>query len=197
MRILEVNEITSKDVITPELEAGAIYNDEFPGFHEDYLVLHCLMKKYQPKSIFEIGTNMGTGTQILKNACMDAVVMTLDLPTELAHTSLQHPISEGKGDSVGKNCKLPFVQLRGDSMTFEFEKYPCEAYFIDGEHDELHVRHETAMIMLFNEKRPKLIVYHDADIPAVFNGILGGFDGVRGYELFRVTDTRILFAIKT
>ncbi len=193
--MIEVKEIALRDVVTPELEEGAIYNDEFPGFHEDYLVIHSLIKKHKPATIFEIGTNMGTGTQILKNAHMDAVVMTLDLPTELAHESLQHPINEGKGDSVGKKCKLPFVQLRGDSMSFDFFRYPCEAYFIDGEHDELHVRHETTMILL-NRPRPSLVIYHDADIPAVFNGILGGFDGVKGYELFRVTDTRILFAIK-
>lgn len=182
------------DVVDRELEFGAIYNEEFKGFREDYLVLHCLIKKFQPASIFEIGTNMGTGTKILKNACFSAVVMTLDLPTELAHESLQHPISEGKGDRVGKNCDLPFVQLRGDSMTFDFSKYPCEAYFVDGEHDEQHVRHETIHI-LFNS--PRLIVYHDADIDAVFQGIVGGFDGVKGYELFRVNGTRILYAVKT
>lgn len=192
-QIVEVNEIFADAVIDRELTDGAIYNDEFKGFHDDYLVLHCLIRRYQPKSIFEIGTNMGTGTKILKNACMSAVVMTLDLPTELAHESLQHPISEGKGDRVGKNCDLPFIQLRGDSMTFDFSKYPCEAYFVDGEHDELHVNHETVQILL---NKPSLIVYHDADIPGVFQGIIKGFDGVKGYTLYRVMGTRILFALK-
>lgn len=193
-QIVEVNEIFADAIITKELADGAIYNDEFKGFRDDYLVLHCLMREYKPKSILEIGTNMGTGTKILKNACMSAVVMTLDLPTELAHESLQHPISEGKGDRVGKNCDLPFVQLRGDSMTFDFSKYPCEAYYVDGEHDELHVTHETRMILF---ERPKLVVYHDADIDGVFQGIIKGFDGVKGYTLYRVMGTRILFAIKT
>lgn len=194
LQVIEVKEIFSHEIIDRDLSFGAIYNDEFEGFREDYLVLHCLMKKYQPKSIFEIGTNMGTGTKILKNACFDAVVMSLDLPTELAHVSLQHPISEGKGDRVGKNCDLPFIQLRGDSMTFDFSKYPCEAYYVDGEHDETHVVIETHEIL---RNRPKLIVYHDSNIEGVFQGILKGFDGTKGYELFRVIDTRILYAVKT
>jgi hypothetical protein len=182
---------TFTDIYTEELAKGAIINDEFTGFKEDYLILHCLLRKYQPVSVFEIGTNMGTGTKIMKNALPDADIYSLDLPTELAHISLQHPISEGKGDSVGHRCDLPFTQLRGDSMEFDYSEYPCEAYFCDGEHDFEHPFHETTeMIKL----KPKLIVWHDSDIQVVWDAITKAITD--DYELFRVTDTRIAYAVR-
>lgn len=190
---MNVNRIKSTDIITPELEKGAIYNNEFTGFHDDYLVLHCLIKKYKPESFFEIGTNMGTGTKIIKNANPEAIVFSLDLPTEQAHVSLQHPISEGKGDKVGSNCDLPFIQLRGNSTTFDYWKYPCEGYYVDGEHTEANVFQETVDIIA---QKPKIIIYHDSDMPEVFAGILLGFGNNKDYELFRVEDTRITYALR-
>lgn len=190
---VKVTEITSRSIINPNLEEGAIYNNEFIGFREDYLVLHCLLRLHRPKTIFEIGTNMGTGTQIIKNACINATVMSLDLPTELAHTSLQHPLSEGKGDKVGSHCKLPFIQVRGDSMQFDYSRYPAEAYFIDGEHDYQHPLHETQQIIL---QKPKLIIYHDSDIKEVYRAIIDAFAGNDEYLLYRVVDTRILYALR-
>jgi spermidine synthase len=100
------------EVVSAELLKGNIDNNEFDGFLQDYRVLHCLLKTYNPKSVFEIGTNMGTGTNIICNALPDAQVYSLDLPTELAHKSLQHPISEGKGDLVGSRCTFPYKQFR-------------------------------------------------------------------------------------
>lgn len=187
-----VERMTS-DMIIVGYASGAILNEEFPGFKEDYLVLHCLLRKFKPSTVFEIGTNMGTGTKIIKNAVMNALVYSLDLPTELADKSLQHPISEGKGDRVGAHCKLPFIQLRGDSMTFDFSHYPCEAYFVDGEHDYDHPYRETIEIL---KNKPKLIIYHDSDIPAVYKAITDAFTGNNEYDLVRVTDTRIFFALK-
>lgn len=182
---------TFKDIYTDELAEGAILNTEYHGFREDYLILHCLLRKYQPKSVYEIGTNCGVGTKIIKNAVPNAMVYSLDLPTELAHISLQHPINEGKGDRVGHKCDLPFTQLRGDSMEFDYSKYPCEAYFIDGEHDFEHPFHETTEIIKLD---PKLIVWHDSDIPEVFEAITKSLTD--DYELFRVFDTRIDYAVR-
>lgn len=182
---------TFKDIYTEELAEGAILNTEYHGFREDYLLLHCLLRKCKPKSVFEIGTNMGTGTKIIKNAFPRADVYSLDLPTELAHISLQHPINEGKGDSVGHKCDLPFTLLRGDSMIFDYSEFPCEAYFIDGEHDFDHPFHETTEII---KLKPKLIVWHDSDIPCVWEAITKAVTD--NYELFRVTDTRIAYAVR-
>jgi len=187
-----MKEQKSTEIITPELEAGAIYNDEFEGFHQDYLVLHCLLRKYAPKSVFELGTNMGVGTKIIKNAVGEAPVFSLDLPTELAHISLQHPISEGKGDRVGHMCDLPFTQLRGDSLLFDYSQYPCEAYYIDGEHDYEHPNHETKEII---KCKPKLVIFHDSNIEVVYKAITDAFYKNKKYQLFRVIDTRIAYAL--
>lgn len=186
---------TYDQICTPELLKGAIENNEFHGFKEDYHVLWCLLRKYKPASVFEIGTNMGTGTNIICHAVPDAKVYSLDLPTELAHVSLQHPISEGKGDAVGSKCKKPFTQLRGDSLYFDYFNYPCDAAFVDGEHSTLNVYVETSALL---KTVSKIIIYHDSDMPEVFEGIINAIDNYVGnnkLSLFRVVDTRISYIL--
>ncbi len=174
--------------------ADAIINDEYVGFKQDYLMLHALLRKYKPKSVFEIGCNRGVGTKIIKNAVGSLVpVFSLDLPTELAHISLQHPINEGKGDKVGEYCDLPFTLLRGDSMKFDFSNHACEAYYVDGEHTEKNVYHETTEILKLN---PKIVIYHDTDMPEVLFGITSAIKGNKNYELFRIEDTRISYLLR-
>lgn len=192
--------MTSKDIITEESLEKAIRNKEFDGFETDYLVIDSLLRKYKPKSFLEIGTNMGRGTKIIKNALgEDSVVYSLDLPTELAHVSLQHPINEGHGDSVGHLCDLPFVQLRGDSMKFDYNSLgKIEGAFIDGEHDYEHPFHETKEILKLG---PKLIIWHDADIAeverAINKALYWHFTSYgKNYEVNRVLDCRISYAIK-
>lgn len=187
---------TYSDIVTPELLAGAIENNEYDGFLQDYHVLHCLIRKYQPTSLLEIGTNLGTGTNILCNAgkAWMMQVYSLDLPTELAHISLQHPISEGKGDKVGSNCKFHYTQLRGDSMTFDFSAYPVDAYYCDGEHTTENVFHETREML---SMLPRIIIYHDTNLLEVMLGITDGLKGFTSdYALYRVTDTRISYLLK-
>lgn len=182
-----------KDIVTPKLLAGAVENREYHGFLEDYHVLHCLLKIYKPKTFFEIGTNMGRGTKIIKNALgVDSQVYSLDLPTELAHISLQHPINEGHGDRVGHLCNLPFTQLRGDSMKFDFSQHPCEGYFIDGEHDYSHPYHETCEVLKNN---PQIIIWHDSDIDVVNKAIVDAMNG-HPYIVYRVAETRIAYAVR-
>lgn len=197
--------INSGDIITPELMEGAILNEEFEGFKEDYSVLHCLLRKFDIEhraereavisksggpelAIFEVGTNCGTGTNIICNALPHYKVYSLDLPTYLAHISLQHPISEGKGDKVGSNCTFPYTQLRGDSMTFDYSKYYCQIYFIDGEHDRKHPEHEIAQAM---KNGALLIILHDADMEQVWAAIEANKN--KYYDLYRVEDTRIAY----
>ena len=183
-----------KDIVAPELLKGAIENNEFHGFKQDYHVLHCLLRLHRPKTFFEVGTNMGRGTKIIKNALgSESDVYSLDLPTELAHVSLQHPINEGHGDSVGHLCDLPFTQLRGDSMTFDFSPFACEGAFIDGEHDFEHPFRESTEILKLS---PKIVIWHDSDIPEVWKAIEMSVKLAGGYTLHRVVDTRIAYALR-
>lgn len=194
---VEVTHIPYSEVVNDELLQGNIDNDEYHGFLEDYRTLHCLLRKYKPKSVFEVGCNMGVGTKIIKNAVGEnSQVYSLDLPFELAHISLQSPVSEGKGDSVGHRCDLPFTLLREDSMAFDYSKYPCEAVYIDGEHDYSHPNHETKESL---NNKPKLLVWHDSDIDVVYNGVIDAFSESKegkNYQLYRVDGTRILYAVR-
>ena len=167
------------DIFSEELASDAILNEEYTGFKEDYLTLHCLLKIHKPASFLEIGTNMGTGTKIIKNALgPDSTVYSLDLP---------------KGDKVGERCDLPFTQLRGDSLLYPYNELgPIEGWFIDGEHDYLHANHEAKAAIA---NGAKLIIFHDADIHEVYNGITDAFEGNESYDLFRVSDTRIAYAL--
>lgn len=188
------------DIHTDELATGAIINDRMPGFKEDYLLLHCLLRKYNIRTCFEVGTNTGFGTKIIKNALgeIKSVVYSLDLPTDQGNLSKQHPIHHG--NLLGEECDLEYIQLTGNSKTFPYYAYPAQGYYVDGEHDYDHVLAETKRIL--TEARPKLVIYHDADMTEVIKGIMDGFRWAyvnmldNTYDLYRVSDTRIAYILK-
>lgn len=185
---------TYSEIVTKELLRGAIENREFTGFLQDYHVLHCLIRKHLPKSFFEIGTNFGTGTKIITNAMgnfhyLEYTVYSLDLPFGQGDAPLY---AKGK-DHTGINCNLPFIQLRGDSMTFDYSQFPCEGYFIDGNHEYDNVFHETTEIL---KCKPKIIIYHDLHVVPVQQAIEDAFKDNWSYNLYRVNGTRIAYAIR-
>lgn len=181
------------DIYTDELAEGAILNNRHEGFVNDYLMLHCLLRKHNIRSCFEIGTHVGWGTQIIKNALgEDSQVYSLDLPDEEAWKSEQHTTKHSNG-STGSKCTLPYTQLLGDSRYFDYREYPVESYYCDGEHSYNNVFLETTQMI---NMKPKLIVYHDADSENVYNAVVDAFGDNEEYELVRITDTRILYCLK-
>lgn len=185
--------IPYNEVVTEELLKGNLDHNEYDGFLQDYRTLHCLLRKYQPKSVFEIGTNIGSGVNVIATALPEAKIYSLDLDYEtMRKNSKQYPLEANGGDRVGSAARFPYRQLRGDSLKFDYSKYQCEAYFIDGEHDYKHPRHETFEIMKFN---PKLIIWHDADMQEVHNAIIDSFMWNGTYILYRVENTRIAYAV--
>lgn len=173
--------ITSDSVMTNELKTNAIIRQE-AGFEQDFLVLHCLMKKMSPKKIFEVGTCEGYGTLIMANACPTSLILSLDLPPHLTSYF-----------TVGYRCTIPYFQVYGDSLTYNYEQhFPIDAWFIDGAHDYVHVKHETEQAV---KSQAKLIVYHDTDIPEVFQAVIDGLENT-DYIIYRITDTRVSYAIK-
>lgn len=182
-----------KDIYDEELAKDAIINDRHTGHKEDYLLLHILLKKYKPKTFFEIGTNTGFGTRIIKNALgWESVVYSIDLPPNDADISKQHPVSEGKGNCVGNECSLPYYQIFGDSRKYDYTLAPAEGYFCDTDHTYENVYAETKGVLLC---KPKIIIYHDVDVQEVYDAIVDAIDG-NEYELYRVIDTRIAYALK-
>ena len=177
--------------------ADAILNQEYTGFEQDYLVLHYLIKEYKPKTFAEVGTSVGDGTNIICNAGKDwgMMVASLDLPPELAHMSLQHPHLNGfEGTSIGHRCKFPYRQLLGDSMFFDWKPYyPIEGWWIDAQHETKFVLVESYKAI---NSGAKLIAYHDTYMPEVMKGIEGAFKDNKDYDLFRVTGSRITYALR-
>lgn len=153
-------------------------------FVDDFLTLHSLLKMVNPQSVFEIGTCTGEGTLIIKNAVGKGVVFSLELPLEESTYDIQ---------IVGKMCYLPYVQIIGNSMKLDYsEFYPIDAWFIDGAHEYSFVLYETEQALL---STPGIIIWHDADVPEVFQGIKDGLEGNDDYLLYRVNNTRIAFSI--
>lgn len=173
---------TFSEIVTDELIKDAILNNEFPGFMQDYLVLHCLLRKYKPQTVFEIGTNFGTGTNIICNAVPDAKVYTLELPSGLG----DKPLTASGKDMTGVNCKFPFYQLRGDSTKFDY--FHCDFFYIDAEHIYENVLAETKAVL---ETTPFIVCYHDSDIPEVMRAIQDGMTA--NYDLYVVEGTRISY----
>lgn len=186
-------EQTFIDIYDEELADGAIINDRCGGHKEDYLVLHCLLRKYKPKLFCELGTNTGFGTKIIKNALGDkSDVFTIDLPAHKSGISNQHPIMEGKGDCVGHECDLEYFQIFEDSRTFDYTKFDFDGFFVDTDHTYQNVFSETKSIL---KTIPKIIIYHDADVDGVYNAIVDAMYN-EPYNAYHVIDTRIAYCLR-
>ena len=189
---LEVIEQKYEDVLF-DID-DALINNSHPGFKEDYLVLHSLLRKYKPDSVFEIGTCSGQGVNIISKALIipEAKIYSLDLDYEsMMKNPKEHPIGPNGEDRVGNAVNVDYTQLRGDSLTFDYTQYPCEAYFVDGCHNQKHVETESFNAQNLN---PKIVIFHDANIPEVWSGITS----VRNtkYNLHRVLGTRIAYYLR-
>lgn len=181
--------ISSSLVLSSELKAGAITRNDWPGFYEDFLVIHALIRKYKPANLFEIGTCLGTGTLIIKNAIGNPTVYSLDLPPNVQKE--YHFLNER---TTGSSCYLPYVQLFGDSLTYNYSQhYPIDSWFIDGQHDYQHVYHESLQAI---QSGARLIIWHDTDLPEVLSGLMDAFLSTECYDIYRVEDTRVTYAVK-
>ena len=186
MKKVEYNEIVKEDLIQ-----NAIINTEFIGFKEDYLVIHCLLSEWKPKKIFEIGTCTGAGCMIMHNASPESKIITLDIV------------------KCGPMCPPIVEKIVCDSLIYDYSKhYPIDCWFIDGHHVYENAYKETSEAI---KSSAKYIIYHDADIEGVYNGIMDSFKDSNtsdNYDLYQVVNpphiysstgnnvTRIVYAIK-
>jgi len=190
-----MREVKYEDIVNPLFLIGTIDNNSHPGFLEDYRVLSCLLRSFDPISVFEIGTNIGTGTNIIHAAVPKADIITLDLDYDsMMKDPSQFPIGPNGEDRTGSAINFKCTQLRCDSMAFIYRDWPCEAYFVDGAHDRVHVELEAREIIMTCS--PDIVIFHDADMPEVMEGILAAEKNQVGYESYRVTGTRIAFLVK-
>lgn len=148
-------------------ECGFGHTTEF-----ELKVISNLVKKLNPKKIFEIGTFQGRTTlNMALNTSENAKIITLDLPSsELSSTKME--IEEGEvryvekevsGERfIGHPMAAKIQQVFGDSATFSFAEYSnsVDLAFIDGSHAYEYVINDSQKV--FSIMRPGgLIIWHD------------------------------------
>lgn len=173
-----MNKIDYNQIVSPEKMEGAFINHEFVGFVEDYSVIHCLLKGWNPHTIFEIGTNAGNGCMVMTTACPASKIITLDIRA-----------------GAGNLCPSDVIKVTGDSLSYDYNKhYPIDCWFIDGEHTYHNVYTETSKALMSS---PKYIIYHDADIEEIYKGIEDSFrdnNMMFEYELYQVVNPPFVYS---
>lgn len=196
-----MKEVTFVETAQKPYSAKAIIRNDFPGFEEDYLVIHSLIRKYKSKRLMEIGTSSGLGTKIICNAMgikrfwfNTKKVFSIDvLPG--TDSSIIYPNKEdGHPEVAGVLCKLPYTQIFGNSLNYDFSKhYPIDTWFIDGKHNYEYVKSDSETAL---KSEPKLIIWHDLQIEEVHDAVVDVMSNAKNYDLYRVIDTRIAYALK-
>jgi hypothetical protein len=197
-----IGEVSYGEVVRPEFEKGAFKRRDFPGFGEDYLVLHCLIRRHWPERFFEIGTSVGLGTRVICRAISRRRlwpdtrdrVFSLDVPPG-TDPSIIYPDGEDHHPAkAGARNPYPYRQLFGDSKSFDVRPYlPLDGWFIDGKHDYEYARADTLLALSAD---PRLIVWHDFQIEGVAKGVGDAIENGPEYGLKRVAGTRIAFAVR-
>lgn len=174
------------DIVDENNIGDAIINDSWPGFKEDYLLIHSLIRTYLPNSFFEIGTSQGIGTNIICNAMKGNPVYSIELPYMRYPENQMQPLK-----NPGHKCNFPYTQIIGDSTDYPYENYyPIEGWFIDGNHTYDNVFKES--ISAFKSS-PKVVIWHDVDIVEVRQAIIDCIPD--WYQLFTCPQTRIAWAV--
>lgn len=198
-----MKKINYKQVVTPALKKGAVIRKGFPGFREDYLAIHCLLRKYQISSVMEIGTSSGLGTRVICNALglhkfyfwrnFGKKVVSIDVVPGTNPKIIYPDGEDGHPQVAGELCDLPYTQLFGNSTKYDFSAvYPLQAWFIDGKHDYTYAKKDTLQAL---KSQPKLIIWHDKQIKGVKEAIVEVMSK-QSYDVFNLDNTRLIFAVR-
>lgn len=190
------------EIVKSPYSEGAFIRRDFPGFKEDYLVLHSLIRKYRPRRFMEIGTSTGLGTKVICKAMElkkfrrtpGKVVYSLDVPPGTDPKMLYPEAEDGHPRKAGHKCKFPYTQIFGNSYNFDFKPYyPIDAWFIDAKHNYKFVKNDTKLALL---SKPIIIIWHDMQIEGVARAVKEVMSRAKSYNLFRVGGTRMAFALR-
>lgn len=201
-----LKKLAYKDIVIAPYSTGAIERKDFPGFHEDYMVIHSLLRKYKPDNLLEIGTSTGIGTNVICNAMGvrrgvvgrlfdKKKVISIDVPPGTDPGVIYPEKEDGHPIQAGMNCTFPYTQLFGSSINFDFKPhYPLVAWFIDGKHNYEYCSKDTKQAL---KADPDLIIWHDVQIKGVHDAVVDIMSKQPQYHLYRAGDTRVAFATKT
>jgi predicted O-methyltransferase YrrM len=187
----------------PEAAVSSIAADEAVRVFEDRtdgnmslletLVISKMVRHYQPRHIFEIGTFDGRTTlHMAANSPETARILTLDLPqSQSSATAL--PVCEGEKKFIlksesgtrfkGTQYEQKITLLLGDSASFDFSQYDgmIDLVLVDGSHAYDYVVNDTNVAMQLVNKKNGVILWHD----------YGEWDGVtRALNELHANDSR-------
>jgi hypothetical protein len=136
-------------------------------------VLCNVVKLYQPKTLFEIGTFEGRTTlNMALNTAEDARIYTLDLPSsELDSTQMEIEAAEvayvkktvSGARFLNHPVRTKIKQLLGDSATFDYTPYrdQMDFVFVDGSHAYDYVLSDTRKAIDLIKPTGGVILWHD------------------------------------
>ncbi len=134
------------------------------------LVINALVKRYNPKILFEIGTFDGRTTiNLAINSPDEAIVYTLDLPLQNIDKSPPgYRFTSKDEEELPEKGKI--VQLYGDSAKFDYSPYldRVDFIFIDGNHSYDYVVNDTQVALKLLRQGKGVIVWHDYN---AWNGV--------------------------
>ncbi len=139
----------------------------------ELLILNLLVKRFNPKTIFELGTFNGRTTLNLAiNSSSDVRVYTIDLPKDNV-ISPALPTTRDDEQYINQHVtglkflnqeeKSKITQLYGDSAIFDFTPYfnTIDMVFVDGSHSFEYVMNDSKIALKLLNNGHGLIVWHD------------------------------------
>lgn len=206
---MEPKNVPYEMIVKQPYVQGAIVRDDFQGFREDYLALHCLLRMYKVKSLIEIGTSTGLGTKVICKAIgvrrwallealrirRDRKVYSIDVPPGTDPKLIYPEAEDGHPQRAGMYNPYPYKQLFGDSRVYDFSAlYPVDAWFIDGKHRYDFVTEDSKQAL---RSRAQLIVWHDLQIEEVQRAITDIIERQgQNYRLCRIIGTRMGYLVR-
>jgi predicted O-methyltransferase YrrM len=178
---------------------------------KEVIVINHLVKTYNPKRIFEIGTFNGRTTlNLALNSRPDAEVFTLDLPDGKAGMSgpdVERPVAKCERQTATGRLFLEsnfpeakkIVQLFGDSTAFDFSPYygNIDFVFVDGSHEYEYVKKDTNTAFELLKDGRGVIVWHDYGyvFPGVVKALNEFYENEPFDKMIRVGLTTLVYLI--
>jgi hypothetical protein len=181
-----------------------------PAFHAgggmgfgELVILARVTKGLRPRTVFEIGTYNGLTTAVfLLNSDPDALIVTMDLPTDCAGgcgrlASDEELVASRQLGSVPRALGLrPYTQLLCDSMAFDPSPYlnSIDLGLIDGAHDVAHAQNDTIkMARMMSDGG--MVFWHDYGGKGALRPLAHYLDDLGKHaSIYRIPDTFLAWA---